>query len=68
MLVKVSDVVVKVRYIRSGNMKTLHTDRVRVMHEDNITPYSNPNVKRAYPVHDNGETRKTKTNLQPVFF
>ena len=36
------------------------------MHEDNVTPHLNPNVKRAYPVHDNGETRETKINLQPV--
>ena len=46
-----SDAVIKVRNIRSGNIKTLHTDRVCVMHEDNITPHLNPNVKRAYPVH-----------------
>ena len=30
------------------------------------TPHFNPNVKRAYPVHDNGETRETKINFQPV--
>ena len=61
-----SDVVIKVRNIISGNIKTLHTDRVRVMHENNITPHLNPNVKRAYPVHDNGETRETRISLQPV--
>ena len=60
---KVSDVVIKVRNIRSGNIKTLHTDRVRVMHEDNITPHLNPNVKRAYPIHDNGEIRETRISL-----
>ena len=38
---KVSDVVIKVRNIRSGDIKTLHTDRVRVIHEDNITPHLN---------------------------
>ena len=63
---KVSDVVIKVRNIRSGDIKTLHTDRVRVIHEDNITPHLNPNVKRAYPVHANGETRETRISLQPV--
>ena len=51
------------RVIRSGNIKTLHTDRVRVMHEDNITPHLNPNVKRAYPVHDNGKTREIRISL-----
>ena len=66
MLDKVSDVIIKLRNIRSDNIKTLHTDRVRVMHEDNITPHLNPNVKRAYPVHDNGETRETRISLQPV--
>ena len=45
---------------------TLHTDRVRVMHEDNIAPHLNPNVKRKYPVHDNGETRETRISIQPV--
>ena len=63
---KVSDVVMKVRNIRSGDIKTMHTDRVRVMHEGNITPHLNPTVKRAYPVHDNGETRETRISLQPV--
>ena len=63
---KVSDVVMKVRNIRSGDIKTLHTDRVRVIHEYNITPYLNPNVKRAYLVHANGETRETRISLQTV--
>ena len=63
---KVSDVLIKVRNIRSGNIKTLHTDRVRVIHENNITPHLNPNVKIAYPVHANGETSETKISFQPV--
>ena len=63
---EVSDVVIKVRNIRSGDIKTLHRDRVRVIHEDNITPHLNPNVKRVNPVHDNGETRETRISLQPV--
>ena len=63
---KVSDVVIKVRNIRSGDINSLHTDRVRVKHEDNITPHLNTNVKRTYPVHDNGETRETRISLQPV--
>ena len=63
---KVSDVVVKLRNIRNGKMTTLHTDRVRVIHEDNATPQMNPNVRRAYPVHESGETRETKVTLQPL--
>ena len=69
---KVSDVVVKLRNIRNGKMTTLHTDRIRIIHEDNATPQMNPNVRRAYPVHEPGETRETKLTLQtldpfPVF-
>ena len=60
MLDKVSDVVIKVKNIRSGSIKTLHIDIVRAMHEDNITPHLNPNMKRAYPVHDNDKTRGEK--------
>ena len=45
--------------------ETLHTDRIRVMYENIITPHLNLNVRRAYSVHDNDETRD-KTNLMPV--
>ena len=61
-----SDVVIKLINIRSGNIKILHIDRVRVMHEDNITLHLHSNVKRAYPLYDNDETRKTKISLQSV--
>ena len=63
---KVSDVVVKLRNIRTGTVKTLHTDRIRVIHEDSLTPMQNKNVRRAYPVHDENETRDTKITLQPI--
>ena len=63
---KVSDVVVKVRNIRTGAVKTLHTDRIRVIHEDNATPHINPNVRRAYPIHGPGETKETKVTLQTL--
>ena len=63
---KVSDVVVKVRNIRTGAVKTLHTDRVRVIHEDNASPHINPNVRRAYPIHETGETKETKVTLQTL--
>ena len=63
---KISDVVIKVRNIRSGNIKTLHTDRIRVIHEDNTTLQHNPNVRKAYPVHDEGESRSTKISLQQL--
>ena len=43
---KVSDVVIKVRNIRTGVSKTLHTDRIRIIHEDNITPHQNQNVRK----------------------
>ena len=65
-MVGCSKVVIQVRNIRSGNIKTLHTDRVRVRHEDNISPHLNTNVKRTYPVHDNGETREIRISFQPV--
>ena len=57
---------VKVRNIRTGATKILHTDRIRVIHEDNVTPQMNPNVRRAYPVHEPCETRKTKVDLQSL--
>ena len=63
---KVSDVVVKVRNIRTGAVKTLHTDRIRIIHEDNATPQINPNVRRAYPIHEPGETKETKVTLQTL--
>ena len=63
---KISDVVIKVRNIRSGAIKTLHTDRVRVLHEDNTNSQHNPNVRRTYPVHDEGESKSTKLSLQQV--
>ena len=63
---KISDVVVKVRNIRTGTSKTLHTDRIRIIHEDNMAPHQNNNVRKAYPVHGKGETRETKITLQPV--
>ena len=63
---KISDVVIKVRNIRTGNIKTLHTDRIRVIHEDNTTLQQNPNVRKAYPVHDECEARSTKISLQHI--
>ena len=53
---KISDVVVKLRNIKTGTSKTLHTNRVRVIHEDNITERQNRNCRRAYPVHEDDET------------
>ncbi|XP_045102251.1 uncharacterized protein LOC123498844 [Portunus trituberculatus] len=49
---KINDVVVKVRYIRTGVIKTLHTERKRVIHEDIVTLQMKPNVRRAYPRHE----------------
>lgn len=60
---KISDVVVKLKNVRNGNTKTIHTDRIRVMHEDNLSPSMNPNIRRAYPVHDEGESRNTRLHL-----
>ena len=63
---KVSEVVIKVIKIRTGVSKTLHTDRIRVIHEDNMTPLQNQNVRKAYPVHEEGETSETKRTLQSL--
>ena len=64
---KISDVVVKLRNIRTGTSKTLHTDRIRVVHEDNMTQRQNRNVRRAYPVHDDDdETNETQVPTQPL--
>ena len=69
-LIKVSDVVVYLKNIRSDNIKALHSDRVRVMDEDNITPHTNPNLKGAYRVHDNDETMRDQnkpSTSRPIF-
>ena len=53
---KTSDVVIKIRNIKTGAVKTVHTDRVRVIHEDNANRELNLNVRRAYPVHEEDNT------------
>ena len=54
------------RNIRTGVKKTLHTDRIRISHEDNVAPHQNINVREAYPVLENGETRETEITLQSL--
>ena len=61
---KVSDVVVRLRNIKTGAIKTLHTDRVRVIHEDNVAPNQNKNVRKAYPVHDDEMTEQSTPSEQ----
>ena len=57
---KISDVVVKLRNIRTGTSKTLHTDKFRIIHENNITQQQHRNVRRAYPVHEDKEMNETQ--------
>ena len=56
----------KLRNIRTGTRKTLHTDRIRIIHEDNITERQNRNARRAYPVHEDKEMSETQMPTQPL--
>lgn len=47
---KVNDVVIVVKNMKNGKEKTIHTDRVRVVHEEAISSLENMNARKAYPV------------------
>ena len=55
-LQKVSDVVIRLRNIRTSKEVTVHTDRVRVLHEDCVTIKQFPKVRRAFPTNPENET------------
>lgn len=48
---KPSDVVVKIKDLRTSKVTTVHTDRIKVLHEDCIDARQCPSVRRAYPLH-----------------
>ena len=49
---KVSDVVVVLKNLKTGREIKIHTDRVKIMHENTLTPTDNANVGKVYPVHE----------------
>lgn len=63
---KVIDVVIKLRNIREGATKTLHTNRVCITHEHNVAAHQNCDLKEAYATNENGEARGTKIILQSL--
>lgn len=60
---EVNDIVIKIRNIKTGTPKTLHTERIYISFEDRIAPHQNHNVQKAYSLYENGETRETKITL-----
>lgn len=52
---KISDVVVKIRNLRTSKLVTVHTDRVKVLHEDCIDVQQCPAARRAYPFNPQEE-------------
>ena len=52
---KNSDVVIKIRDLRTSKVLTVHTDRVKLIHEDCVTVSQHPHVRRAFPLHPNSE-------------
>lgn len=51
-LEKISPVVLRLRHVRGGKIKTVHTNNVQVVHEDSLGFHDSPNVRRAYPLPD----------------
>lgn len=49
---KVSDVVVVLKNLKTGREIKIHTDRVKIMHENTLTSTDNANVGKVYPVHE----------------
>ena len=50
---KVSDVIVKLKNIKNHKELTIHTDRIKVIHEDDVSNNLSKNARRAYPIHEN---------------
>ena len=50
---KISDVVVTVKNLNTNKIVTLHTNRVRLLHEDCVDIKMQPNIRKAYPLKDN---------------
>ena len=50
---KISDVVVKLRNLRTGKTVTVHADKVKILHEDNVNVQQFSTIRRAYPFQDN---------------
>ena len=46
----ISEVVMKLKNIRTGREITVHTDRMRVIPEESITVRENERVRKAYPL------------------
>ena len=57
---QISRVVVKIRDIRDGQEKTVHTDRLKLIDEDNLRDIDNPNVRQPFPVNEDTDL----TNLR----
>ena len=44
-----SDVVVRVRNLRNNKEVTVHTDKIKILHEDNVSMSEFPLVRKAFP-------------------
>lgn len=49
---KISSVVLRLRHVRGGKIKSVHTNNVQVFHEDFLELHDCPHVRRAYPAPD----------------